>query len=343
MTSPPLAGIQASNTTLPKLTARGDQDDDCACGYYRPTTCMPPGERPLARVLFESREYFAFKQTLIQHPSDPITACLLTLAVFATIPFIDASWDAAASSHRVAVTVTDASLLVCAELLFLALVVTRCVAGRLDAAGRWGWFHAHAHRFHASPWFSRLVGATCVVGTVRMGLQLLWYSELNPCVAPPPLTATLPSCNPAGMSLPSDRLALALALPVLVLVFLPGLRLCVAFASWTVVCVCMCVFYARKGALVESYQALNAACFLYILIKVDAFMWAAHRLHCTTADEAARTLALEVALADSKRQAAESTTAELRALMGNVAHDLKTPILAITMSIDLLRYFVRAV
>ena len=293
--------------------------------------------RPLAHVLFESPEYFAFKQTLIKHPSDTFTAIVLVLAIFSTIPIIVVSWDASASTQHLAALIADTALLACADLMFIVLVASRCLARRLDPNGRWSWVQARAFRFLTSSHFSLFVGATCALASVRMGLNMLWLTELDACTAPPQLTVAIPSCNPAGMSLPSDRVALALAMPVIALVYLPGLRLCVAIISWAFVCACMCVFYARKGALVESYQVLNAACFLYILIKIDAFMWAAFRLQARRAVVAERTLALEVALAESKRHAVESTSAELRALMGNVAHDLKTPILAITMTIDLLR------
>jgi hypothetical protein len=301
--------------------------------------------RSFVRVLFEDSEYFAFKQTLIKHPSVAFTGSFLVLILCTTIPIVISSWDASTSSQHSATLVADTVLLVCVELLFLGLIGTLFLAARLDPVGHLSLIQEHASRLQKSVWFSHCVGTTCLIATARMGLHLLWFSCLDSCTSPPRLTATIPSCNPAGMSLPSDRVALALVLPVLVQVYLPGMRFCVAIVSWTFVSICMCIAYVQKGAIVESYQVLNAACFLYVLIKVDAFMWAAYRLHCKTMNDAAhhavalqRTLTLEVALAESKREAAESASAELRALMGNVAHDLKTPLLAITLGIDLLRY-----
>ncbi len=47
---------------------------------------------------------------------------------------------------------------------------------------------------------------------------------------------------------------------------------------------------------------------------------------------------LEIAFLRSEKQMLESNSSQLRALMGNVAHDLKTPLQAIAMGIELLRY-----
>jgi signal transduction histidine kinase len=47
---------------------------------------------------------------------------------------------------------------------------------------------------------------------------------------------------------------------------------------------------------------------------------------------------LEIALLRAEKQTIESNSRELRALMGNVAHDLKTPLQAISMGIEVFRY-----
>ncbi len=51
-----------------------------------------------------------------------------------------------------------------------------------------------------------------------------------------------------------------------------------------------------------------------------------------------RTRGLERTLLETEKTNVETRSAELRSMMGNVAHDLKTPIQSIAMGVELLRY-----
>jgi signal transduction histidine kinase len=118
----------------------------------------------------------------------------------------------------------------------------------------------------------------------------------------------------------------------------------ITLVAWFIGCVSMTLAYARMGVFVDTYNVLNACSAIYILVKIDAFMWSAYRLHCSTMRQAARrettlerTRALEVALVEAEKVALETSSADLRALMGNVAHDLKTPVQSISVAVELLR------
>jgi hypothetical protein len=303
-------------------------------------------ERSIARIAFEDASYFTFKRTLTQNPGDTFTVFMLIILLFLTVPYTGSSRDSSVveSTQRTAMILSDRCHLVAVQVMLIALVGTLCVAEHGARTGRWAWVQSLAARLKASEAVSNLTGFTCIVCTLRMSLHLLYFTTLDACIEPPPFTATIPVCNPSGMGLPSDRAALALIMPVLVLVFMPCMRLWAALFSWLIGCVCMALAYARIGVFVDTYNVLFAFCALYMLVRVDAFMWSAYQLHCSTLHEAARrefglqrTRSLEMALIEAEKKALQVSTSELRALMGNVAHDLKTPIQSISSGVELLR------
>jgi hypothetical protein len=89
----------------------------------------------------------------------------------------------------------------------------------------------------------------------------------------------------------------------------------------------MALAYVRIGALVDRYNLRNILVALYMLVKVGALC--SRRTSCTAApcdrlrgarrpcSERARS----VALVEAEKGALEASAADLRALVGNVAHD----------------------
>jgi hypothetical protein len=303
-------------------------------------------ERSIARIAFEDASYFTFKRTLTKNPGDAFTVFILIVLLCLTVPYTASSRDSSIveSTQRSVMILADRCHLVAVQVMLIALVGTFCVAEHGARTGRWAWAQSLAARLKASEAVPNLTGFTCIVCTLRMSLHLLYFTTLDACVTPPPFTATIPMCNPSGMGLPSDRAALALTMPVLVFVFMPCMRLWAALFSWFIGCVCMALAYARIGVFVDAYNVVFIFCTLYMLVRADAFMWSAYQLHCSTLHEAARresglqrTRELEVALIEAEKKALQVSTSELRALMGNVAHDLKTPIQSISSGVELLR------
>jgi hypothetical protein len=305
--------------------------------------------RTIAELLNENDAYFAFKRTLIKKPNDFFTLFLTVIVLGFTLFWPLISWNASWSENDTHaftnVHITDLILNVIIDLLIVSLVGTFFAAQHVSPDGRFGCLHTAAMGFKLSSWLPSCVSLLSVLSTLRFGLHLIWYASLDACASPPALTPSIPACSPSGMSLPSDRVAIMFLMPLLVLVFMPGMQFGASVLSWLIGCVCMCIAYALKGVFVDSYNALNAFFFLYALLKIDTVMWTAFVLYRSAVHNTARSAAaasrarqLEVALTDAEKKTLESNSAELRALMGNVAHDLKTPIQSISMGIELLRY-----
>ena len=137
---------------------------------------------------------------------------------------------------------------------------------------------------------------------------------------------------------------------VVIHVLFPSIPLRISILSWVIGCACLVISYFRLGVFADGYNIINACFFLYILIKVDASMWSSYILHRRSVADAEReieaslrTRKLELALLEAENHALENRSSELRALMGNVAHDLKTPIQSMLMGIENLRYRVEAI
>jgi hypothetical protein len=65
------------------------------------------------------------------------------------------------------------------HVLLVALIVTLFVAERGNRSGRWAWAQAFAHRFKTSGAASHVAGFFSIVTTLRMSLQLLWYTTID--------------------------------------------------------------------------------------------------------------------------------------------------------------------
>jgi hypothetical protein len=279
--------------------------------------------RSLAERLYESSEFFAFKCALIKHPHDAfILAIAAAVFAFTTVsPFI--SWvtvrpDNAPPFYSSALAI-DVTLAILVNLLFLSLVGMFFALERISPDGPHQSIRSLALRFKNSQWFPICTGLLSVASTVRACLHMIWYAVLDTCTSTPALSAYITPCNPAGMSLRSDSVATVFVAPLLVLVFMPGMPFRVCVVSWLIGFVSMCVAYALKGMMVDSYNLLNLAAFLYTLYKVDALMWSAFVLHRVTLEHTERemtaachTRALELALVDAEKKAAERSAAEIR-------------------------------
>jgi signal transduction histidine kinase len=191
--------------------------------------------------------------------------------------------------------------------------------------------------------FSYFLSGAAIGHTLHLGLKLIWFTTLAPCTAAPESLISQ-TCSPAMFSLPADRVAILVLVPLIAQLFLPAVRLGSSLISWLVGCVCLAVAYARLGVFADTFVLLAVFFVPFLLIKSDTAMWSSFTLYEQTRRDAEYALSaaewtrtLERTILENEKLNVETRAAELRSMMGNVAHDLKTPIQSIAMAVELLR------
>jgi signal transduction histidine kinase len=213
------------------------------------------------------------------------------------------------------------------------------------STGRWATIRAFATAVAESRLYPFALSLCSIIMSLNHGLKLLWFTTLESCLVAP--TSVSPgSCTPSTFSLPSDRVSIIFIIPIVAHVYLPSMRLSASLVSWLLGCTCIAASYVRIGVFVDTLNLLTAAFVPVILFKFDAAVWSSFTLHEQTVLDAERALSavertrvLERTILETDKANVETRSAELRSMMGNVAHDLKTPIQSIAMGVELLRYF----
>jgi hypothetical protein len=181
-------------------------------------------------------------------------------------------------------------------------------------------------------------------------LQLFAHASTGACVSGNP-TAALLYCIPVGGTLPSGRVFLAFISPIIVQSVAHVVRVRSVLISWLMTCAFVFVSAVRIGDLaLEIVHILSALLCLFIILRMDQFGRECYVVHMRelALQDAARRLELaeshainarlEIEVLKTEKQLLESSSKEICTLMGNVAHDLKTPIQAISTGLELLRY-----
>jgi hypothetical protein len=303
--------------------------------------------RGLVEIFFEDADFLKFKRMLMENSVDVFSVSLMVSIILFLLIFTTSSNT---SSSELSSAIATAST-VTRVISFLLLIPVFCIMSaiqHLDASGRFASVRALSLNFCNTSVFPYVLNAVSLAMTLQPGLKLIWYTTLEQCTGAPESLFSL-SCNPSLLSLPSDRVAILFVIPVVIHVLFPSIPLRISILSWLIGCTCLVISYFRLGEFADGYNIINACFFLYILIKIDASTWSSYILHRKSVADAEReieaslrTRKLELALLEAENHALENRSSELRALMGNVAHDLKTPIQSMLMGIENLRYRVRA-
>jgi hypothetical protein len=181
-------------------------------------------------------------------------------------------------------------------------------------------------------------------------LQLFAHTHAGACVPGSP-TAALLYCIPASGTLPSGRVFLAFIAPIMVQSVAHLVRVRSVLINWLMTCAFVFASAARiEDLALEFVHILSALICLFIILRMDQFGRECHVVHMRelALQDAARRLELaesrainarlEIEVLKTEKQVLESSSKEICTLMGNVAHDLKTPIQAISTGLELLRY-----
>jgi hypothetical protein len=301
--------------------------------------------RSIVQVLFESEKFTAFKSSLMVNSNDWWT---FTVMIGITIWSLFATTSRDTSTNHLGFALNTASTVARVVAFVLLWIVVGSAGGlqHIDPAstGRWATIRAFATAVVQGPLFPFALSLGSIMMSLNHGLKLMWFTTLESCLVAP--TSLLPgSCTPSTFSLPSDRVSIIFITPIVAHVYLPSMRLSASLVSWLVGCTCIAASYVRIGVFIDTFNLLTAAFVPMILFKFDAAVWSSFTLHEQTVLDAERALsavertrALERTILETEKANVETRSAELRSMMGNVAHDLKTPIQSIAMGVELLRY-----
>jgi hypothetical protein len=299
--------------------------------------------RSAFETLIESDAFMTFKTNLI---FNDIWSVMIVIAIIAWSVAFTISGDATSTSLGFALAKASEIARIMSFCVLAIVAGSSIMLNNIDPSttGRLATMRSIALAVQNSAVFPYAVSFLSIGFTTQLGLKLLWFTTLESCTAAPSLFGAK-VCAPSNFSLPADRVAIIFIAPIIVQVFFPSTRLSSLLCSWLIGCICIALSYARIGVFVDSLNLLTAVFVPIIMFKFDAAMWSSFTLHTQTLRDAERELAaaqrtraLERTLMETEKHAIETREADLRSIMGNVAHDLKTPIQSISMGIELLRF-----
>lgn len=249
--------------------------------------------------------------------------------------------------------VTDASILI------LTVIVATMLCERYHLQT------ALIERITSSWIFREAFDAFTVLVVVAMGIYLYARVENGQCVSETNIWFSQ-ECNPVASagSIPADTVLVSYCLPILAQLLFKGIRFRTVAICWAIATAFVTGAVISIRGWLQMYSILYSFFFLYISFEIERFMRVAYvqtlsvaahseRERCSESirrdqDFAAERARLELhiltiqglhdkAQSEQSRILMELECDHLRTLIGNVAHDLKTPIQAISMGIELLR------
>ena len=212
-------------------------------------------------------------------------------------------------------------------------------------------------------WFGgRIVDVLALLATITMGLYLLARVDAGQCASMTDIWLSQ-TCNPVAISrsIPHDGVILLYSIPISAQVAFRGVSFEALLLIWLIV-ICFLIYaFARVEGWLQIWTIAYSLFFMNISYEVERLMRVAFVQ--TSAMLAAERLKLirdlqreaEVNLtqlrnrheleivevsAENERKLREKENFQLRSLMGNVAHDLKTPLHSIEADLEVLRVFV---
>lgn len=198
-----------------------------------------------------------------------------------------------------------------------------------------------------------------IIVTLFMGFTL--YARVRVGTCPDTDVWNSQGCNPYANGTPTDAVLLCYISPILVQLLFKGIRITTIILSWAVSTIFIIISIVHVNAYTEIWTILYSLFFLFIMSEIERIMRvsylqdkkvtfseikrkeasAALKIEQIATEKVKYELKIVSLQAEKDKRAIEVERARLRSLIGNVAHDLKTPLQSIGMSIELLRYDLR--
>ena len=270
---------------------------------------------------------------------------------YAVGPLVVMMYTVAATRFNVEHLRTENSLLVAASALmignsclFLPYVLLRMIAYYTPPDKRNWVSYKLCKSWLQLCYRGRIEDVVGILVTSCCGLCLLGRVSAGQCDATASVWSTQ-SCNPVAdmHSIPGDQVILLYLLPLGVQCVMRGVSV-----QALVVCCLLSTFFVmlasvQVGGLIEAWTILYSLFFLIITLMVERLMIVIFMSGQATlaSDKVSTTRAFEMLelSTGNERRLKQKEIFQLRSLMGNVAHDLKTPLHSIVADLEVLRLF----
>ena len=212
-------------------------------------------------------------------------------------------------------------------------------------------------------WFGgRIVDVIGILATITMGLYLLARVNAGQCPSMTNIWLSQ-SCNPVAISgsIPHDGVILLYSIPISVQIAFRGISFEALIFIWLLVNFFLIFAFVQVDGWLQIWTIIYSLFFMNISFEVERLMRVAFvQTRAMLAAERSKLIRdlqreaevnltqlrnrhelelLEVS-AENERKLREKENFQLRSLMGNVAHDLKTPLHSIEADLEVLRVFI---
>ena len=193
---------------------------------------------------------------------------------------------------------------------------------------------------------------------MSIGLFLIARTQAGAC-APTTTIWRSQSCNPVATSasIPHDFVLLGYASPLVFQLALKGIRFSMIIVSWGISTACVLAAVVMVQGYMQLWTIVYSLFFLYASCEVERVFRISYLQHVkyrkaensrremltrqasnlSQLEKVKRELKIVSLQAEKDKKSMEEERARFRSMVGNVAHDLKTPLQSVGMSIELLR------
>ena len=237
---------------------------------------------------------------------------------------------------------------------FVLFIVAQAIMIYARKQNRYHIIYRIAESFVEHSFFGKIEDLLCIIGTLNFGLYLLARVYAGQCTGSTDIWKSQ-SCNPvAGCnSIPHDQVILVYAVPIASQIIMRG----VSVYALTIVWLSAVIFVILAIIHVEGYQQLWTILYSAIFMNISYEMERSLRVgfvqrrEIISAEDLKRKQGAKFALlalknshelellqisTENEKKMRELESFHLRSLMGNVAHDLKTPLHSIEVDLEVL-------
>ena len=190
----------------------------------------------------------------------------------------------------------------------------------------------------------RIEDIITVTGALSIGLYLIARVNAGQCAEGTSIWDSQ-VCNPTGSldSVPHDQLVLLYSAPLAAQIVMKGVSVHALIISWALVLFFVTYALIELKGWLELWTLLYSIIFINISCEIERcnrLIFIQSKILARSADfQKANERILEQNDAEDERKLKEQETLQLRSLMGNVAHDMKTPLHSIEADLEALTLF----
>ena len=240
------------------------------------------------------------------------------------------------------------ALFVITTLLFIPYFAARIVVNYIPSSLHHNFIYRLSESWLQLFWKANLEDSVGLMTEVIVGLHLLGRVYAGQCDNSTSVWTTQ-ACNPVAnmSSIPGDQVLVLYLAPLVIQCTLRGIRIQALIACSVLSLFFVVLASIHVGGLIELWTVCYFIFFLILLFTVErlqrvSFMHSRAVVVAIKQNSKHELELLELST-NNERQLKEKEIYQLRSLMGNVAHDLKTPLHSIEADLDVLRVFMQKI